>query len=178
MRVSASLSIPWFVLVTGLAGISAHAAAPPAARVELEVAGVLPMPEGAASILVLREKGAKNLLPLVVPGAQDQDLGRRLRADAAPGLLAETIRALGGRVREVEIASADEGPGGARVRLTQGARRLELPGAASESVALAVSAGAPIFTSRRVMDESGLSPEEVDRARERVAREGGEPQRM
>jgi hypothetical protein len=136
-------------------GAAAHPVAAPAGRIELEVAGVLPTQDGGASVLVLREKGARTLLPLVVPGG-DADRG-------APGggLLGRAIEALGGRVSEVEIERAEETRSGARVRLAQGTRRVELPARPSESVALAVAAGVPIVTTRRVLDESGISPEDL-----------------
>jgi bifunctional DNase/RNase len=38
---------------------------------------------------------------------------------------------------------------------------VELPARPSESVALAVAAGVPIVTTRRVLDESGISPEDL-----------------
>jgi hypothetical protein len=50
------------------------------------------------------------------------------------------------------------------VRLAQGARRVELRARPSESVALAVAAGVPIVTTRRLLDEAGLTPEDLERA--------------
>lgn len=150
-------------LLAGAVALSAAAHPEPSAggaRVELEVAGVLPMQEGVASILVLREKGARTLLPLIVPGPEAGG-----RPDAGGGsLLGRAIEALGGRVSEVEIDRAEETRAGARVRLAQGARRVELRARPSESVALAVAAGVPIVTTRRVLDESGLTPEELAKA--------------
>lgn len=131
----------------------------PGLRVELEVAGVLPMPEGTASILVLREKGADTILPLLVPGREVSVDGGR----GEGGLLGQAIEALGGRVSEVEIERAEETRAGSRVRLSQGDRRLELRARPSESVALAVSAGVPIFARRQLLDEAGLTPEDLAR---------------
>jgi bifunctional DNase/RNase len=141
---------------------AAHPPAPATAnRIELEVAGVLPTPEGTGSILVLREKGARTLLPLVVPGATPPET----QAEAGgTGLLGQAIEALGGRVAEVEIDRAEETRAGSRVRLAQGARQVELRARPSESVALAVAAGVPIITTRRVLDEAGLTPEDLARA--------------
>jgi bifunctional DNase/RNase len=162
MAHAALLALPGAVLA-GVVALGAAAARPPArpggGRVELEVAGVLPMHEGGASILVLREKGARTLLPLVVPGGED---GR-----AAPhggGLLGQAIEALGGRVSEVEIERAEETRTGARVRLAQGSRRVEVRARPSEALPLALSAGVPIVTSRRVLDQAGLTPEDLARA--------------
>jgi bifunctional DNase/RNase len=147
---------------------AAGAAAPPAdARVELEIAGVLPMPESGSCIVVLREKGTRTILPLLVPGSDGKDLAPRVR-DRAQGLLGQTIAALGARVREVEIATGDEAPSGARVRLSQGPKLVELSARTSESVALAVAAGAPIVTTRRVLEQSGLTPNDLARAKQRL----------
>jgi hypothetical protein len=137
--------------------------------VELEVIGLLPLGEGSTAVLVLREKGARTLLPLVIPGSGVGEHGSGLRG---PGLLGQAIEALGARVREVEIDRAEESRAGARVRLTQGARSIELRGRPSESVALAVSARVPIVTTRRLMDESGLTPEDLTRARRKRLERG------
>jgi uncharacterized protein len=140
----------------------------PAGRVVLEVAGLLPMPEGESSILVLREKGARTILPVIVSGPAARELSRML-ADRAPGgVLGDAIEKLGARVREVEIAEAEETPSGALIRLAQSGREIELPARPSESVALAVAARAPILTTRRLLDESGLTPEDLTKARDRL----------
>jgi bifunctional DNase/RNase len=143
-------------LAAGL-GTAAHpGAATPAGRIELEVAGVLPTQDGEGSVLVLREKGARTLLPLVVPGGDAVHRGAH-----GGGLLGRAIEALGGRIFEVEIERAEETRSGARVRLAQGTRRVELRARPSESVALAMAAGVPIVTTRRVLDESGITPEDL-----------------
>ncbi len=135
-------------------------------RVELELAGVLPMPEGSAGILVLREKGSQTILPLVVPD------GKRFAPGRAkdPGLLRQTIAALGGRVQEVEIEELDDATAGARVRLSRSGARIEIRGAPSDSIALAVSAGVPILTTRKLLDEAGLTPEDLARVHARAGK--------
>jgi bifunctional DNase/RNase len=158
----AMLALPAAVLAGAMAvatGARPAAAGAPE-RVELEVAGVLPMPDGGASILVLREKGAKRLLPLVVPEGDVTGSGDVHRG----GLLGQAIEALGGRVSEVEIERAEETRSGARVRLAQGSRKVELQARPSESVALALAAGVPIVTRRSLLDEAGLTPEDLERS--------------
>ncbi len=136
-------------------------------RVELEVAGLLPMGEGEAAVLVLREKGARTILPLVVPAGRLGDAANELRG---PGLLGQAIEALGGRVSEVQIDRAEESRSGARVRLAQGGRSLEVRGSPSESIALAISAKVPIVTTRRLLDESGLTPDDLAKAHRKAKR--------
>ncbi|HEY6004857.1 MAG TPA: bifunctional nuclease domain-containing protein [Anaeromyxobacter sp.] len=159
------LALP-LLLFGGSLGVVAAAARGPVhdgrARVELELVGVLPVPEGPAGILVLREKGKQTILPLFVPD------GRRFSPGASGGsLLDRAIAALGGRVAEVEIERAEETSAGARVRISQAGRPLELQAVPSESIALAVSAHVPIVASRRLMDEEGLTPQDLAKAHPR-----------
>lgn len=172
LSASGMLALPLAFAVSALA-VVATAAQPrkDPARVELELAGVLPMPEDAGCILVLREKGRRTILPVLVAGADARDLPARLRSRRAPGLLGATLEALGARVREVQLASADETAGAARVRLAQGGHQVDVDARPSESIALAVSAGAPIFTTRAVLDENGLTPEDLEHAKGRASRE-------
>lgn len=169
------LALPLAVLTGVLALVSTAAGSPGGdvgARVELEVAGFLPMPESPAGIVVLREKGKETLLPLIVPD------GRELSPEGLPrgGLLGRAIEALGARVAEVEIDRAEESTAGARVRMRQGERELELRAVPSESIALALEAKVPIVTTRRLLDESGLTPADLARAHASAAE--GEPTRL
>ncbi len=136
----------------------------------LEFAGVLEMPEGPAAILVLREKGARTFLPIIVPD------GTAFAGHGHPhtreGLLGGALKALGARVAEVEIERAEETSSGACIRILQAGKRIELHARPSESVALALSAGAPIVTSRSVIDEAGLTPEDLARVPGPDARKG------
>jgi len=149
-------------LAGGLAVAAGTPQRPPARVVELEVAAVLPLPEGSAGLLVLREKGTRTLLPLVVPDRSAFAAGAR-PGDA--GLVGRALDALGAQVREVELEAVEETIAGARVRLAQGARRLEIPARPSESVALALAAGARIVASRRLLDAEGLAEEDFEAAR-------------
>lgn len=160
--------------VVGLATLLVVAATPaggatPDGRVELEMAGVLPVPGEPMSILVLREKGTKTLLPLFVSAAAGADTKDEVHRH---GLAGDAISALGAKVAEVQIDRAEEEPAAARVRIAQGARRLEVRARPSESVALALASGAPILTTRRVLDESGLTEDDLVRAHTRARARG------
>jgi hypothetical protein len=164
------LALP-LAFAAGSMALYVSAAQPPPREdgvVELEVAAVLPLPEGPAGLVVLREKGSGTLLPLLVPDGDR--LGMAAPSRRAPdGLLGRTIEALGAKVREVEIDEAEETSSGSRVRLAQGARQLEIPARPSESIALALAAGVPILAKRRLLAESGLTPEELAETREELA---------
>jgi uncharacterized protein len=160
------LALPLALLAGALALVATSVATPAddgGARVELEIAGVLPMPEGEAGILVLREKGSETILPLLVPDGRDF-----LPGSYGSRLLGRAIEALGAEISEVEIERAEETSAGSRVRLLHGGRAVDLAAVPSESIALAMAAGVPIVTKRRLLDEAGLTPEDLARAHERA----------
>jgi bifunctional DNase/RNase len=139
----------------------------PGDRVELEVAAVLAMPDEGASIVVLREKGADTILPVIVPGEAGAGLDARMRAGHAAGgtLVGRTIAALGARLVEIELDAAEDASNGATVRLTQGRRALEVRARPSESVPLAMAAGVPIVARRRLLDAEGLDRHDLEKLR-------------
>src|SRR5215208_6632417 len=117
--------------------------------VELEVAGVFPLDDSNAGIVVLRQKGGATLLPIVVGRGEADVVSKRLRQETPTRprtheLLERTIDALGGRVVRVEIRDVSEAVYRARVFLSQGTQRVELDARPSDSIALAVAARAPI----------------------------------
>jgi bifunctional DNase/RNase len=138
--------------------------------VEMEVAGVIPLEEARAGVLVLREKGGEVLLPIVIGSAEAETVQQRLAGEKpvrprAQELLADAIDALGARVLRVEIHDASDALYRARVFLSRGADRVELDARPSDSVALALGAHAPIFASRALLEGAGLTREDLERMR-------------
>lgn len=166
-------------LLASLLAAAALSPAPPGAadeQVELEVAGVLPLEEESGSLLVLRDKGVGTFLPIFVGRTEGAALGARLRRGVPsprPGtadLLERAIAALGGRVARVAIEGEQAPLLRGRVLVAQGERRVELEARPSDAVALAVAARAPIFATRRVLSEAGLSRDDLARLRRGRAR--------
>jgi bifunctional DNase/RNase len=160
-----SLTLP-IALAAGSMALLAGSAPPapsPDQRVELEVVAVLPLPQSPAGLLVLREHASGTILPVLVPDGSALDVAPRKGAGPQTGGLAgRAIAALGARVREVEIDAAEETATASRIRLVQGSRDVELPARPSESVPLAVAAGARIVATRRLLASAGLTPEELE----------------
>ncbi len=156
---------------TGLSGLTLTAAPDPPAGtelVELEVLGVVPLDVEPSSVLVLRQKDAPVLLPILVGRSEGAAIALRLKRAAphrpqATDLLEKAIVALGGKVTRVAIEAEQAALFRARVTLQQGERRLELEGRPSDSVALAVASHAPIFATRQVLKDSGLAQEDLGR---------------
>jgi len=160
------LAVP---LLLASAALVAAAPRPPAQEgVEMEVLGVVPLESDSASLLVLRQKGAATVLPIFVGRGEAAAIQRRLAGDAAsrPGaadLMERAIGALGGRVVRVEIEGMHAAVFRARVTLEQAQRRVVVDARPSDSVALAMSARAPIFASPEVIAEAGLTKEDLGR---------------
>lgn len=155
---------------------------PGASSVEVEVLGIVPLATEGASLLVLKEKSGGTVLPIVVGRSEGVAIDQHMRRAPSPRplaaeLLEKTIGALGGRVLRVEIRSAQAALFRARVTLQQGDRRVELDARPSDSVALAVAAHAPIFATREVMEEAGLTPQDLERLRSAPAPGGAVEER-
>jgi bifunctional DNase/RNase len=148
--------------------------------VEMEVLGVVPLESDGASLLVLRQKGGAVLLPMFVGTAEGTAIDRRLKRmptthPGAADLLFAAIGALGGKVTRVEIQGVHAAMFRAQVSLLQGGKRLDVEGRPSDSVALAMSAHAPIFATQQVIADAGLTPEELRRFRPHAPHGGDDP---
>ncbi len=134
--------------------------------IEMEVLGVVPLDSETTSILVLRQKGEHTLLPIFVGRLEGAAIERRMKHGPAEHghaseLLRHSIEALGGRVARVIIEGAGGRPFHARVALDQGRSHHDLEARPSDSVSLALASRAPIFATRQVMTESGLTEQEL-----------------
>ena len=137
---------------------------------EVEVLGVRAMPDGEANMLYLGAKDASAVLPLVVGRAEATAIEIRLRAATPPrplthDLLGKAIEALGAKVVRVEIDGLRDGTFFATIRLAQGGKALALDARPSDSVALALRTGAPIFAARKVLDDGGLRRDDLESPR-------------
>jgi len=152
------------------AGITSTAALPAPAGtelVELEVLGVVPLEAEPSSLLVLRQKGGPILLPLCVGRSEGAAIALRLKRSSSRShtadLFAKAIAALGGKVASVALEAEQATLFHARVTLQQGERRLEVEARASDSIALAVAAQAPIFATRQVLQDAGMAQDDLGR---------------
>ncbi|MFT3916012.1 MAG: DUF151 domain-containing protein [Anaeromyxobacteraceae bacterium] len=168
---AAGLILP-IALATGTVSLLAAAGVrgSTSVRVELELAALVPLPEGPGRLLVLKEKNqGGRVLAFVVQDAQPAAPPRVPTGPrASGGLLGRTLSALGARVREVEIDRAEETSGASRVVLERSGQRYTVSALPSESVALAVDAGAPILATRALLDAEGLTAADLARVREQA----------
>ncbi len=154
----------------GLLLAAAGGADPGGEMVEMEVVGVLPLEDGQSSLLVLAQKDGQAVLTPVIGMPEATAIDMALRHVAAPrpmthDLLEKVIAQLGGTVERVEIDGLKDSTFLATVRVKQGKRSHAIDARPSDSVALALRAGAPVFASRRVVGAAGLSRSDLEKLR-------------
>ena len=152
--------------------VAIHTRAMPAdrqeGRAQLELAGVLQVGDEAATLVILREKGSRTILPMLLPGDAGRALVAEIESHRVPALLGVTLRALGARVQEVELQGSKDEVRGGHARVSQGHKVVDVDFQPPELVSLAVATGAPIFIDRRLLQAAGLTPEDIARARRRL----------
>jgi bifunctional DNase/RNase len=115
---------------------------------------------GGQPILVLVEKQGLRRLGIPVTRAEAALIDSALRGSR--GLGTATIEALGGRVLRASIdgaVSAREFRG--HLSLGSGGQELRLESSAGEAISIALQAGAAIVADEAVLEEAGVSPEEL-----------------
>jgi bifunctional DNase/RNase len=149
--------------------------AQPAARftpkgfLQMFVAGVMPTPDGHTMVLVNPDEEV--LLPVGVGLPEAVSIFGRLENKTAPrpmthDLLDNVVEALGAEVVRVQIDDLKEGVFIGTVFLKtqgKGSEIVALDARASDAVAVALSAGAPIFVARAVVEKAALTHEDLER---------------
>ncbi|MEW5738950.1 MAG: bifunctional nuclease family protein [Myxococcota bacterium] len=148
------------------AALALSLSAPPAdagvAFVPVKVLDVIELDDGGWAVL-LGETGADTVLPIFIGGAEGLAIRLRLDHQVTPrplthDLLEDAIEALGGAVVKVEIDDLKADTFLGRIILKQrGGKSVTLDARPSDSIALALGTGAPIYVARPVLDRAGLS---------------------
>jgi uncharacterized protein len=141
--------------------------ADPAPLVRMEVKDVVPLKElkQHAVVLVSREDGT--VLPLFVDETAAVAIAFRLMDRPTPhpmahDLLDRLVPSLGGRLTEVRIDGLKDHVYSSHVYIQHGGKVLVIEARPSDAVAMALSAKAPVYTTRQVMAAGGITRAEID----------------
>ncbi len=139
--------------------------------IELQVRDVIPLVEAQTHAVVLTTADGQMLLPIFVDESSAVAIAFRLAhlqppQPLAQDLLGALVTELGGKVVEVRIDDLHDDIYTGRVFLTQGKRKLALDARPSDSIAMAMDGQARIMVTRKVLDEAGISKDEIDALRE------------
>lgn len=147
---------------------------PRSSSIELRVKELVRVRSG-QEVLVMIEKDGARRLPVPVSRSDANRIERALNA-GPHGLTGASLDALGGRVLHASIDEVSR-EGGFRGHLALGAglREVQLDAPAGEALALAIESGAPIVADPQVLDEAGISPEDLQGKTARTLQSSAEP---
>jgi uncharacterized protein len=138
--------------------------------IELQVRDVIPLVEAQTHAVVLSTADGQMMLPIFVDESAAVAIAFRLThlqppQPLAQDLLGAVVTELGARVVEVRIDDLREDIYFGRVFLQQGKRRVALDARPSDSIAMALDGKARILVTRKVLDEAGISLDELEALR-------------
>jgi bifunctional DNase/RNase len=116
-------------------------------------------------VVILREKDGTRVLPIWIGPAEASAIAMELQGVKAQrplthDLLKQVIVGLGGDLRRVVISSVKENTYFAELLIRREDNVFQVDARPSDSIALALRLNAPIFTSDRLLDESGVETDE------------------
>lgn len=140
--------------------------------VEMEVRDVIPLKEAQTHAVVLVSKDREVVLPIFVDESAAVAIAFRLAHRHAPhplahDLLDSVVTELGGTVTEVRIDDVKDQIYFGRVFIAQGRKHLELEARPSDSISMALTKGAKIYASHKVITEAGITRQEIERLRQK-----------
>ena len=114
-------------------------------------------------VIVLQERSGSRMLPVVIGIAEVNAIKLKLSGIEPPrplthDLLLNSIQQLGARLKEIHIDKLENNTFHAKlVLIRNGSGEIKVDARPSDSVALAIRAGAPIYCAEDVLDEAGVS---------------------
>ncbi|HET9151602.1 MAG TPA: bifunctional nuclease family protein [Gemmatimonadales bacterium] len=128
-------------------------------------------------VVILREREGSRVLPIWIGPAEASAIAMELQGVKAArpmthDLLKQVIVGLGGELRRVLISAVKENTYFAELLIQREDHVFQVDARPSDSIALALRLGAPIFASDQLLDESGVtadeSPDQADRDAQRL----------
>lgn len=112
-------------------------------------------------VIVLKEKGGNRLLPVVIGIAEVNAIKLKLSGIKPPrplthDLLLSVIEGLGAKLQRIWIDRLQNNTFYAKLCLSQNGKEILVDARPSDSVALALRSGSPIFVEEKVLGEAGV----------------------
>ena len=125
-----------------------------------------PLQEGAFAMLLAAE-GSTKRIPIIIGASEAQAIAVEIeqikpQRPMTHDLFATMAHAFGIELKEVFIYSFVDGIFAAEMTFSDGERQITLDSRTSDAVAVALRTGAPIYTTRAILDETGIEFVEVD----------------
>jgi len=135
----------------------------------VQVADVVAADGENTSVVLLADRGSEHVLPLFLSAGDGGVVERQLRGKGGQlsdpaGLLRQSVEALGGVVDRVEISDRDQDELAGRVIIRREGAEVALDASPSDALALAVTAGVPVYVPNRMLSDQGIDRESLKEA--------------
>lgn len=135
-------------------------------RYRLELVGITyNQIESGVYAVILRQVGGNRRIPIIIGYPEAQAIECKLQEVVTPrplthDMMMNFMEEFGIRLKEIEIHRLPSGVFAADMIFTDGTNVHIVDSRSSDAIALAIRAGAPIYTSAEVLEEAGFDPEE------------------
>ncbi len=147
----------------------------------MEILGLSTSPSsGGAYALILSESGGNRRLPIIIGTFEAQAIALELESIKPPrpmthDLLKNLLLSFNSDVQKVVINDLNEGTFFAQIQYKSNGDDIELDARPSDAIALAIRFNAPIFVSKKVLDEAGIETEETTPGQKSETTDANEP---
>ncbi|MDE6304813.1 MAG: bifunctional nuclease family protein [Paramuribaculum sp.] len=136
-------------------------------RVKLTVLGISYKEiKSGAYALILKQADGPYHIPVVIGAAEAQSIAMRMENVVTPRPLTHDLfvsfsHAFGVRLKEVFIYKFEDGVFSSELTFSDGKSEVMIDSRTSDAIAIAMRTGAPIFTTREIVEETGFMLEQV-----------------
>lgn len=137
-----------------------------AEKYRLELVGITynQIESGVYAVILQQENGTRRI-PIIIGFPEAQAIECKLQEVVTPrplthDLMVNVLSSFGISLQEVNIYKMPNGVFAAELMLSDGIRKHVIDSRSSDAIALAIRVGAPIYTSKEVLDEAGFEPGE------------------
>lgn len=141
-------------------------------RYRLELVGITyNQIESGVYAVILRQVGGNRRIPIIIGYPEAQAIECKLQEVVTPrplthDMMMNFMEEFGIRLKEIEIHRLPSGVFAADMIFTDGTNVHTVDSRSSDAIALAIRAGAPIYTSAEVLEEAGFDPDEQEKYKE------------
>ena len=147
-------------------------------NIPMELSRIMITDLGDQQVIFLKEKGGERSFPIMIGSSEARAIDRRLKGLAAPrpmthDLLADVIKAMGGRLESILINDLREHTFIATLFINRGEEMIQIDSRPSDAIALGVAFNTPLFVAEHVLDsvlnEPATKEDRIEMLRQRLA---------
>lgn len=129
-------------------------------EIRMELARVIISETTDQQVVVLREKDGERSFPIIIGIFEAVSIDRQLKEIQVPrplthDLLMNVIRDMGGKLTRIVVNDLRDNTFFAQLHIELDGRDVEVDARPSDSIALAVRAGCPVYAEEKVLDMAG-----------------------